>query len=385
MKKMILTMLAVVATSASFAQNPDALKQVLKAEKKSEATNIMKEQEATMTGEERAKAYNHIVGMAIADNTKEQGKALTAKTPEEKENRITKQYKAAYDAVKYAQLCNEADNEPNEKGQVKPKFKNKNASRVMAMRNDLVNGGLWAYNNKNYADAQKWFGMYAESHSNDLFSETEAVTGEKNYGQVSYYAALAAYFNKDYKKADKYAVMALESGDAEVKEDAIKLQLNSYQARKDAGDIDSDYLIKKVKQVYKANPENEIAFGKYIAVLNEAGKKEEADKELDKRLKANPNDPMANAYVAQNAQEAGEYDKAIDAYSKVLVAQPDFMAVKYNLATCYRNKAVDLKNNNQPYKDLIEKAKALFQEVQAADPDEANFKTKYILSTIDEL
>jgi hypothetical protein len=61
------------------------------------------------------------------------------------------------------------------------------------------------------------------------------------------------------------------------------------------------------------------------------------------------------------------------------------MAVKYNLATCYRNKAVDLKNNNQPYKDLIEKAKALFQEIQAADPDEVNFKTKYILSTIDQL
>ena len=378
-------MLAVVATSASFAQNPDALKSVLRAEKKSEATNIMKEQEATMTGEERAKAYNHIVGMAIADNSKEQGKALTAKTPEEKESRIIKQYKAAYDAVKFAQLCNEADNEPNEKGQVKPKFKSKNASRVLPMRNDLVNGGLWAYNNKDYADAQKWFSMFAESHSNDLFSDTEVVTGEKNYGQVSYYAALAAYFNKDYKKADKYAILALESGDPEVKEDAIKLQLNSYQARKDAGEEDSDYLIKKVKQVYKANPENEIAFGKYIAVLNEAGKKEEADKELDKRLKANPNDPMANAYVAQNAQEAGEYDKAIDAYSKVLEAQPDFMAVKYNLATCYRNKAIDLKNNGQAYKDVIAKSKALFQEVQAADPDEANFKTKYILSTIDEL
>ena len=99
MKKIILTMLAVVATSASFAQNPDALKAVLKAEKRSEANNIMKEQAATMSGEERAKAYNHLAGMSIEDNSKEQAKALTAKTPEEKDNRTTKQYKAAYDAV----------------------------------------------------------------------------------------------------------------------------------------------------------------------------------------------------------------------------------------------------------------------------------------------
>ena len=385
MKKIILSMLAVAATTASMAQNPDALKQVMSAEKKSEATNVMKEQAATMTGEERAKAYNHIVDMAIEDNSKEQAKALTAKTPEDKANRQTKQYKAAYDAVKYAMECNVADNEPNEKGQVKPKFKKKNASRIVALRNDLINGGLWAYNNKDYANAKKWFGMFAESHSNDLFSESEVVVKENNYGQVSYYAALASYFDKDYKKADKYAQLALESGDTEVKEDAIKLQLNAFQGRKDAGDVDQDYLIKKVKQVYKAYPDNEIAFGRYIGALQEGGKKEEADKELQKRLKANPNDPMANAYVAQAAQEAADYDKAIDAYSKVLVAQPDFMAVKYNLATCYRNKAIDLKNNNQPYKDLIDKAKALFQEVQASDPDEANFKTKYILSTIDEL
>ena len=120
-------------------------------------------------------------------------------------------------------------------------------------------------------------------------------------------------------------------------------------------------------------------------MLTDNGKKEEADKELAKRLKENPSDPMANAYVAQSAQEAGDYDKAIEAYTKVLETQPDFMAVKFNLATCYRNKAVELKNNNQPYKELLQKAKSIFQEVQAADPDEANFKTKYILSTIDEL
>lgn len=385
MKKIILSMLAVVATTASMAQNPDALKKVLGAAKKSEATNIMKEQEGTMTSAERAKAYNHIVGMAIEENTKEQGKALTAKTDEEKQNHLTKQYKAANDAVKYALLCNVADNEPNDKGQVKPAFKKKNANRVQAMRNDLINGGLDAYNKKDYANAQKWFGQFAESHADDLFSDVEAVKTEKNYGQVCYYAALSAFMNKDYKKADKYALLALESGDPEVKEEVIKIQLNSFQARKDAGEVDSEYLIKKIKQMYKAYPDNDIVFGKYIGVLNDNGKKDEADKTLEKRLKENPNDVMANAYVAQNAQEAGDYDKAIDAYSKVLVAQPDFTAVKYNLATCYRNKAMDLKNNNQPYKELLGKAKVIYQEVQAADPDEANFKTKYILSTIDEL
>ena len=38
-----------------------------------------------------------------------------------------------------------------------------------------------------------------------------------------------------------------------------------------------------------------------------------------------------------------------------------------------------------PSDGLVQKPKSIFQEVQAADPDEQKFKTKYILSTIDEL
>ena len=385
MKKIFITMLAAVAAQASFAQNPDALKQVMTAEKKSIATNIMKEQEGTMTGVERALAYNHIVDMAIAENTKEQTKSLTAKDAEEKAKHMEKQYKAAYDAVKYAELCNVADNEPNEKGQVKPKFKKKNAARILPMRNDLINGGIEAFNSHNYANAQKWFAMFVDSHSYDVFSDTPAVATETQYPDVCYYAARAAYMNKDYKKATKYAEVAFEVGDEEIKKEALNIQLNGYDGQKTEGIIDGEGLIKKVKKIYKENPDNDIVFGRYIGVLMDNDKKEEANKVLANRLKENPNDVMANAYLAQNAQFAGDYDKAIDAYSKALAAKPDFANVKFNLATCYRNKAIDLKNNNQPYKELIEKAKALFQEIQTADPNEENFKTKYILSTIDEL
>jgi tetratricopeptide (TPR) repeat protein len=227
--------------------------------------------------------------------------------------------------------------------------------------------------------------MYAESHSNDLFSDTKEVTEEKNFGEVSYYAALAAFMNKSYKKADKYAGYVIESGDTVFKADALKIQINSYKARKDSGEIDGEYLIKKVKQVYKANPENSFVFSNYIMALRNNGKAEEADKVLAKRLQENPNDLTANAYVADDAMNAGEYDKAIEAYNKMLIVQPDRIDVKYYIAICQYKKAVNLKNDNQPYKELLQKAKAIFQEVQTADPDEKDYKTKYILSTIDEI
>ena len=56
--------------------------------------------------------------------------------------------KSLIQAFKYAYKCNEFDIQPNEKGKVKPKFQKKNRSRLMAARPNLVNAGLYFYNDR---------------------------------------------------------------------------------------------------------------------------------------------------------------------------------------------------------------------------------------------
>ncbi|MCM1080064.1 MAG: hypothetical protein NC344_11285 [Bacteroidales bacterium] len=396
MKKIMLMAATVMMSLAANAQNPDGLKQVMAASKYSEANELLKTASATMLSTEKAKAYNKLVDLAIAECTKAEEnavKAQLAKDDADMNKQNAKKAKAAYNAVKNAMLCNDADNEPNEKGQVKPKFQTKNAARIIPVRNTLINSGLDSYNSKDYAAAQKYFGLFAESRQDPLFAKTD-FSAETNYGQICYYAALAAYFNKDAKKCSKYADYALNSGDKEIVNDAITVKLGSLEEQAKAGQIDTLKYISNVKKLSKDYPENEGVFGKLVALYDESGDKDGAQKVLCARLKENPNDAMANAYVGQNAQSENKYDEAIAAYEKALQAKPDFLAAKLNVGICYLGKAAaaidansDARGNVKPEaKDGIvadlNKAKTLIEEVKTADPDKGQVNWTYPLERV---
>ncbi|MDE5986974.1 MAG: hypothetical protein K2H16_06815 [Prevotella sp.] len=396
MKKIMLMAATVMMSLAANAQNPDGLKQVMSASKYSEASKLLKTASETMLSTEKAKAYNKLVDLAVAECTKAEEAAVKAqlsKDDAEMNKQNAKKAKAAYNAVKNAMLCNDADNEPNEKGQVKPKFQSKNASRILPIRNTLINCGLEAYNSKDYASAQKYFGLFAESRQNALFSKTD-FSAETNYGQICYYAALAAYFNKDGKKCSKYADYALQSGDKEIVNDVITVKLGALEEQAKAAQIDTLKYISSVKKLAKEYPDNEGVFGKLVALYDESGDKAGAQKALNARLKENPNDAMANAYVGQNAQAENKYDEAITAYEKALQAKPDFLAAKLNVGICYLSKAAaaidansDARGNVKPEAKAgivadLNKAKTAIEEVKAADPDKTQVNWAYPLERV---
>lgn len=396
MKKFITMAAAVLVTLAASAQNPDGLKQVLAAKSYSEANEMVKTLAESMTNEEKAKAYNKLVDLALADNDKAEKKALEAqlaKNDEEMNKQNEKKAKAAYNALKMARECQKADMEPNAKGKVSPKFQSKNAGRLMIVRNQLIQAGLDAYNAKKYADAQKYFGQYVEARQDPLFAKAD-FSQEKGYGQIAYYAALAAYFNKDSKKCSKYADIALNSGEAEIVSDALTVKLGALEEQAKEGSIDTVKYIKEVKKVYDVHKDNETVFGKLVGLLDESGDKDGAKKLLNSRLAENPNDAMANAYVGQGAQSEENYDVAIDAYKKALVAKPDFIHVKMNLGVCYLNKAAkqidantDARGNIKPDAKAailadLNTAKTILEEVKAADPDRLQVNWSYPLERV---
>lgn len=396
MKKFMLIAATMLMTLAANAQNPDGLKQVLASKEYKEANELVKAHVEAMSSEEKAKAYNKLVDLALAENEKAEKKALEAqlaKNDEEMAKQSSKKAKASYNALKMAMQCNKFDNEPNAKGKVAPKFMKKNADRLLIVRNNLVQAGLDSYNTKNYADAKKYFGAFVESRVDPLFEKSD-FSAEKDFGQIAYYAALAAYFDKDHKRCSKYADIALGSGEENVIADAITIKIGALEQQAMDKSIDTLKFVKSVKKIYDAYPENETAFGKLEGLYDEAGMKKEAADLLNDRLAKNPNDAMANAYVGQNAQAEEKYAEAIAAYEKALTAKPDFLHVKMNMGVCYLNKAAkaidantDARGNIKPEaKDGImadlNKSKTILEEVKAADPDRAQVNWSYPLERV---
>ncbi len=403
MKKTVTSLMLVAMATALYAQNPDGLKQVMSAEKYSDAKELVKGAEGTMTNAEKAKAYNKLVDLALAESNKAEEKALKAQVAQdatETAAQNTKKAKAAYNALQAAFKCNEYDQQPNDKGKVSPKFQSKNADRLLIVRNSLINPALDAYNAKDYTSAKKYFGAFVEARQNSLFEKAD-FSKEQNYGQVAYYASLAAFLDKDYKKASQYADIAIASGEAEPAKDAINIKINALTSQAQDGKISKDKLEKQLKEFYDKNPDNETVFSTLYNTYSENGKKDQAEALISSRLANNPTDVMANALKGQTAQNAEDFATAIEAYNNALKAKPDFLAVKTNIGICYLTRAANAADKNTNDRGQLKadakpaivadlnEAKKIFEEVKAADPDQAQAKwsfalerTNYILENI---
>lgn len=383
---------AVLMTLAANAQNPDGLKKVLSCKSYSEAAGIVQAELGSMISEEKAKAYNKLVDLALNENKKAEEEQLKAQMAKD-DATVTAQKaimaQSAYNAYVAALECDKYDQQPNAKGKVAPKFQ-KNAGRIQGVRGALVNGGLDSYNGKNYADAEKYFGAFVESRVNPFFAKND-YSAEKDFGQLAYYAALAAYFNKDAAKCSEYADVALNSGEQDAINDAITVKLGALEMQAKEAKIDTAAFVNQVKAMYDKFPENETVFGKLVGLYDESKNTAGAQQLLNERLAKNPNDAMANAYLGQFAQAEDKLEEAIGFYAKAVEAKPDFLHVKLNMGVCYLNKAAksidantDARGNIKPdAKDAIvadlTKAKTILEEVKAADPDRAQVNWSYPL------
>lgn len=385
MKKVMLMAVAVMASLAANAQTTPEAKAIKKCKTYAEAEQAFKAAEASLPDEDKAFCYNKMAELAAKENTKLETEYITAQMKKDEATMASvgaEKNKLAYAAIDNAQKA----------FAINPKTMKVGGS-LATLRNSLVQAGLDSYNSKDYAYAQKYFGSYVEARGSELFNYAKVdFSKDQNFDQICYYAGLAAYFNKDQQTCVKYVDEALKANPAEPN-DIINLKMGALDNIAQA-DKDTTKYINAVKALYEAYPDNETVFGKLVGLYDEAGQKDAANSLLQSRLAAKPNDPMANAYVGQNAQSDGKYDEAIAAYTKALEGKPDFIQAKLNLGVCYLNRAAgsidantDARGNIKPdSKDGIiadlNKAKSVLEEVKAADPDQMQVKWAYPLERV---
>lgn len=336
-----MAMLAVAATSA-FAQ-ADALKEAkdLASQKKwGQAEKALKPALETGTSQQKAEAWN--LQSEIKYQKYQKQYQIMVENQIKKTNEpydTASMNKAAMGAIKAAIKCDEYDNEPNEKGKVKPKYRSTNSKKYFSFRSNLINPGLECFNSHDYEGAAKLWGTYIDSYSAPLFEKEDKST-DKNYTQIAYYASLACYNNKDYKKAKKYAKIA--ATDTAFVKDANEILLFTMKETATTQEDSLAYL-KKLKQIYKEDPKNDRVFSLLIDYYGQPGRAAEKSEWLDGVLKSDPNNKMAWAIKGESAMNEQKYDEAIESFKKSVEIDPTFVQVYYNTGVCYYSKAVSMR------------------------------------------
>jgi len=372
MKKLMLMAMMFAVSAAAFAGDSDALKAVMKSKDYTEAANLLKQNLSQMADNgEKAKAYNHLVDLAMKKVTNETGTIAENQAAVQLGTGKTKEYdtlglaNAICDAIELAVECNKYDQQPNGKGKVDPKFAEKNAERVWNVRSHLVNIGQSEAQNGHDAGVLKYWGTFVDS-AEDPFFAAQNHDAEKEYiGQVAFFAGRYAYQAQQMERANRYFEVAKR--DPQQKADAVNFQL--YAMRQNLKThADSVAYVSQLKQMYEQDPENDVILDGLNAMYEGMKDKAAQTALLDGHLAKYPNSFTALANKGLMAVNDNNAEEGAKWLRQAAQAKPDNPVVWTYLGACLSVLAANAADNATAQKHYDEAIQA-FDKAKELDPD----------------
>ncbi|MBP3517616.1 MAG: hypothetical protein J6K31_04255 [Parabacteroides sp.] len=378
MKRVLLTVALCVAASASFAQKKavNEAQSIVKGTNPNfgEARTLIKE--ALENAETKNDAKTWYVAGYIEDQqfNAERAKQILGQAPNE-----PVMYEALYGILPYFLKAYELDQQPNEKGKVKPKYSKDIKSILGANHVYLFNGGAYYFDKQEYKKAYDFFNQYVEISELPMFAGTQTAEKDSTFMTVQFYAAAAASLTKDsklaiaalerakntpYRQYDVYQYLCYEYGEAKTAQDSVMLEKTFEEGMKIFPD--SAFFLNNLINTYIYSNRNE----KALEMLNVA-------------IQKNPNDAtlynvMGHVYEngVKNITEAEKY------YLLALEKDPNMPVVLSNIGRIYYNQGVNklseanMINDSKKYqeelglaKDLFKKALPYYKKAHEAEPE----------------
>ena len=384
MKKIFFAAMMMFATSTAFAADSDALKSILKSKNYAEAAAMLKSSLTQFASDaERAKAYNHLVQLAMEKFDKENAAELEnmARVQTGKANEVVPYdtvgyYEAAYNALMDAIECDKYDNMPDAKGKVKPKFREANLPRVANARIQLVNAGQREAQLGNEEGVLKYWGAFLDTEDSDFLSSIDKSNEAGFFGQVAYFTGLYANQAKQTDRAIKYLDMAMKDPEQAKDAQAQKFAISQSNLKTQA---DSLKFIDELKAFYAENPDNEAAFGTLCNLYSSMNKKDEVMSLIQDKITRNPNNYTAWALKGQTEMNDQKYTEAIESFKKAVDIDDTNPIVLTYLGFCMNNRAAEIEGDIPAQKALYKESMGYLEKAKSIDPDRTKANWAYPL------
>ena len=289
---------------------------------------------------------------------------------------------AAWDAVL---KCDEFDIMPNAKGAVKTKYRTQAQTKYKNFGVSLVQAGQYFYQHKDNKAALKTWQTYLDMKSTPLFAEVADFPRDPFYDDILYYVAFLAYQEKDYAVAEKYAKILAETPEKADEANEILLFAKKETVSTKA---DSTEYVKMVKDLHKANPDNERYFNLLVDYYNHAGNPAEKMAWVEEEISVAPQNKMPWAIKGEALMNAEKWDEAVEAFKKAVEIDPEWVPCLFNIGICLNSKAIALNDELMDKKTMgltdenAEKVKAVLRDAlvyleKTRELDEDQLQTKW--------
>ena len=374
MKKVLFTLALCVAATASFAQKKAV----------SEAQSIAKGQNpdfgearilikgALENAETKDDAKTWFVAGQIEDQqfSNERTKQVLGQQPNE-----PVMYDALYAILPYFEKAVVLDQQPNEKGKIKPRFTKDIKSILSANHVYYINGGAYYFDQQKYKEAYDFFEQYIAISNMDIFKDTPTAARDSNFMMVQFYAAAAASLMKD----SKLAIAALERAKAfdYRANDVYQYLCFEYEQAKD-----SVKLEQTLEEGMKKFPEEPYYLLSLINSYIYSNRNEKAIEFLDAAIAKDGNNAQLYDVKGRVYENIKDYANAETNFQKALEINPEYIESLTNLGRVYYNQAVNKKDEANALtdkaeyekaeaaaKDLFKKALPYFEKAHKLKPD----------------
>ena len=371
MKKVMMMAMMFVASATAFAGDSDALKAIIKSKNYAEAAKLVQSSLGQLAdNSEKAKAYNHLVDLAMDKVSKETGtiaENMVAKQTGGKEKPVDQVglADALSDAIDMAIECNKYDQLPNAKGKVSPKFEKKNAERIWGVRHHLVTIGQEEAQKGNSAAVLKYWGAFTDSANDPMFASQDHKPEAEYAGQVAYFAGRYAFEAKDFARADRYLEAAMK--DPSQRADAENYRLWAMRSNLKTHE-DSVACVNQLKAMYEKEPNNDTVLDVLNSMYDSMKDRKAQTALLDGHLAKFPNSFAALAGKGLMAMSANDAPQAIEWLKKASAAKPDNAVIYTYLGICYNQQGATTEDPAKR-KEFFKNAVEVFDKAKQYDPN----------------
>ena len=351
MKKLIISAVLAVAATSAFAQG-DALKSILKSKDYAEAEKLLNANLSSLDAQQKAKAYNKLVELAMEKVSKEESTLSTNQLVVQMQQGNPEPYdtlglyNAAYAAMKNGMECDKYDNMPNAKGKVSPKFHKSNQEKLYRLRTHLINGGQYAAEKGDQTSALNNYALYVESASSPLFADVDKTKEPDLWlGEVA-------------REALGLKVYLMQQG-LKTKEDSLK-------------------SMKEVEALYATTNKDEQVFNALVTLYGGLGMDQKQLALISERIAVDPNNANIWAMKGQNEMNAEKWDDAIASLKKSIELDDKQAIVFTYLGYSLNSKAGTLATANEQ-KPLLMESLGYLEKARSLDPNRKDANWSYPL------
>ena len=387
-----------VASATAFAGDSDALKAILKAKDFKEAQSLISSSLAQLTdASEKAKAYNKLVDLAY-EKYKKEDDVKTTNMVMHKEDPVDTDgmLEAGKVALQAAMECDKYDQQPNEKGKVAIKFRQKNQDRTKVIRLSLLQAGIDLANNEKNKEAFDNFDVYLQSAKSAFFEGVDGVSkNDPNLGVAAFYGGRAAYNLEKFDKAIEYFKIGVADTAKQIHDLSFDFLLYTMRASQKTA-ADSAKFLTDMADLYKEYPDAEQIYSSLSDAYIAKGMNAEVIKLADERMAKYPDSSLPHVYKAFLLMQDKKYDDAIAEFAKVKEDKsPVYLNSIFNSAVCKYNKASEFNEANSDirtgrlkpadhdkFMNMLKDAQGDFEKAKELDPDQKTVRWQYLLHNV---